>query len=331
MHSVLIVGMGSIGRRHARVMKAAGVEVIAGADLRQDRLDQAKQEIGLEILARDYKELLAKHKFDAVIVTTPTAFHTPIAIAAAEKGCHLMIEKPVADRHDGLDQLAATLKTTGTRCLIAYCYRFIPSANRLRELVAQGAIGRILSVRLEISSYLPDWHPWEDYRHFYMAKLAEGGGARLDESHGVDFLRWFFGDVESVFSRVDKISDLEIDADDYAFMLLKFRNGVVAEAHFDLLGRKPRVGVEFIGSEGTILWDRISGQIDIYKAQTKEWVSETFPSNDMVSAYDHQTAHFIDVVSNGTDARIPLEDGVKTLDVLIAALESSNTGRLIKL
>ncbi|MBM3526139.1 MAG: Gfo/Idh/MocA family oxidoreductase [Alphaproteobacteria bacterium] len=331
MRSILIVGLGSIGRRHARVFRAAGIEEISGADLRQDRLDQARNEVGPAELTRDYKELLARKRFDAVLVTLPTAYHTPVIRDAVAAGTHVFVEKPVAHAPDGLAGIVAEAERKQLIAYTAYCYRFAPSAERMKAIVDSGRLGRVLSARLMISTYLPDWHPWEDYRGFYMARLDQGGGARLDESHGIDLLRWMFGDIASVSALVSKVSDLEIQADDLTTMTLRFRNGVVGEAHFDLLGRTPRVGAELIGSEGTLLWDRITGKIDVFDAATKQWAHEDFGPQSFVTCYDRQAAHFIDCVRNGGTPRTTLADGCKTLDVLVAALRSSNEGRVIKL
>lgn len=331
MNSILIVGLGSIGRRHARVFKAAGIKEIAGADVREDRLEQAKSEVGWTKLGTDYKAMLAADKFDAVLITLPTALHTPVALAAAEAGCHIFIEKPVAADTAGLDEVEELVKAKGLIAYTAYCYRFAPSAERMKAIVDSNRIGKVLAARIKISTYLPDWHPWEDYRSFYMAKLELGGGARLDESHGIDLLRWMFGDIKSVYALVDKVSNLEISADDLTTMVLRFNNGVVGEAHFDLLGRSARVDAELIGSEGTLLWDRISGKIEIFDAATREWDTEDFGSDDFVKSYDRQAAHFIDCIRDAASPRTPLSDGRKTLDVLVAALQSSESGQVVYL
>jgi predicted dehydrogenase len=193
MESILIVGLGSIGRRHAKVFKAAGIAKIAGADLREDRRDQARRELGLADLGADYREMLKKEAFDAVLVTLPTAYHTPVVALAAQSGCNLFIEKPVADREEGLDAVKRIVSQRDLIAYTAYCYRFAPSAERMREIVAAGRLGRILCARLKISTYLPDWHPWEDYRSFYMARLDQGGGARLaiSRSSRTTSPRWF--------------------------------------------------------------------------------------------------------------------------------------------
>jgi predicted dehydrogenase len=330
MQSILVVGLGSIGRRHTGVFKAAGIKNIYGADLREDRLAQAQSELGLTETTTDYRKFLDEKDIDAVLVTVPTAFHTPIAKAAAEKGCHLFIEKPVAATDEGLEEVQQIVERKNLVAYTAYCYRFAPSALRMKEIVDSGKLGRILCSRLKLSSYLPDWHPWEDYRDFYMAKLEQGGGARLDESHGIDLLRWMFGDVASVYALVDKVSDLEIDADDLTTMIMRFKNGVVGEAHFDLLGRSPRVDVELIGSDGTLLWDRISGKIDVYTAETGEWVHEDFGADSFITCYDRQAEHFIDCVRNTKTPRTTLADGRKTLAVLEAALLSSEREQVVK-
>ncbi len=331
MKSALIVGLGSIGRRHGRVLKAAGIEDIAGVDLREDRRAQAQAELGLKTLSGDLKETLAKRRYDAVYVTTPTAFHTPVAIAAAEAGSHILIEKPVASDQTDLDKLAKIVEAKKVACYVAYCYRFVPSVERVKQIVDSGQLGRIHSARLEISTYLPDWHPWEDYRSFYMAKQNEGGGALLDESHGIDLLRWLFGDIASVFAQVEKISDLEISSDDIAVLLMRFKSGMMCEAHFDLLGRKPRVNMELIGSKATLLWDRIDPEVRIYDPVRRGWTIETFPPDDFVTSYDRQAAHFIECVGGKATPRISLDDGRKTLDVILAAQKSGASGTLVKL
>jgi predicted dehydrogenase len=323
--------MGSIGRRHARVFKAAGINDIAGADLRQDRLEQARNEIGLSELDTDFRSMLAKKRYDAVLVTLPSAFHTPVALAAAEAGSHLFIEKPVSDRQDGLDDVQRIASERNLLVYTAYCYRFAPSSERMKEVLDSGKLGRILCARLKISTYLPDWHPWEDYRKFYMAHLDQGGGARLDESHGIDLLRWMFDDVKSVYALVDKVSDLEINADDLTSMILRFNNGVVGEAHFDLLGRTPRIDAEIIGSEGTLVWDRIQSRVEVYDAKTKKWTIEDFGRDSFVTCYDRQAEHFLNCLRTGATPRTTLADGRKTLDVLIAALKSSQTGQVVTL
>lgn len=330
MKNVCVVGLGSIGRRHSKLLATQGLGKLIGVDLREDRREQAQNEIKFDLVTDDFGEVIENYDVDTVFITLPTAFHTNIAKEAAKNGCNLFIEKPLAASIDGLEEVRAVIKKKKLKSYVAYCYRFAPSVQRLKAIVESGSLGKIYSARLHISTYLPDWHPWEDYREFYMAKIEQGGGARLDESHGIDLLRWLFGEVESVFAFVETVSDLEISSDDLTIMNLKFKNGLFAEAHFDLLGRSPRIGLELIGSDGTLLWDRISGKIETYSVKSAQWEFEEFGSNDFVKSYDNQMAHLIEAFSGKREPLCDFDDGLRTMHVLEAALKSSETGRLVK-
>ena len=330
MNKLLVVGCGSIGRRHISNFKAAGIEDIAGVDMRWERLSQARQ-LGLSAVYEDYRKALEADRFDAVVIAVPPHLHTKIAIAAAEQGCHLFIEKPLADSTEGCDTLMEICQRKGLVCLVGYGYRFIPSIIMVKEMLNSERIGRVLSARLEFSSYLPDWHPWEDYREFYMAKKEQGGGALLDESHGVDLLRWFLGEVKTVHAVVDHVSGLEITSDDLASLLLRFESGVLAEAHFDLLGRAPRIQLELIGSSGTILWDRIDHKVQLYDPERKRWETYNFTDADYLSMYVHEAEHFVACVRGDAQPLVDLSDARKTLEVLLAAFESSESRRTIDL
>lgn len=331
MQKILVVGCGSIGRRHAANFRAAGVAHVAGADTRQDRLDQMAQEVGTEAGYLDYREALAEDRFDAVLVCVPTHLHTEVCAAAAEAGSHLFIEKPLAMTHDGLDALDDLCRAKGVVGFVAYCYRFIPSVEKVKALVDEGRIGKVLSARMETSFYLPDWHPWEDYRQFYMARKDHGGGALYDESHAIDMLRWLLGEVDAVQAFVGKVGDLEIDSDDLASLILRFRSGTLAHLHLDLLGRTPRIQLELIGAEGTLLWDRIDHKIELYGAAEKQW--ETFPYtvDDVLVMYPREVEHFMACVRGEAEPLITIADGRRTLDVVLAAFESSETGRTVAL
>lgn len=331
MKKVLVVGCGSIGRRHMNGFKKAGIDDIAGADVRQDRLDQAQKEIGVQVVYKDYQVALKSEKFDAVVIATAPHLHTEIALAAAEHNCHLFIEKPLAISMNDISKLRTICEQKKLVCFVAYCYRFIPSVIKMKEMLDQKRIGDVLAARLEFSSYLPDWHPWEDYRTFYMAKGDQGGGALFDESHGLDLLRWLLGDVKSVYAIIDHISDLEITSDDIASLILRFKSGTVVQAHFDLLGRAPRVQLEIIGSEGTILWDRIDHKISVYDPKQKEWDVYPYTVDDLMTMYPREVEHFISCVSENKQPLIDLEDGQKTLELLLAAIESSKAASAINI
>jgi predicted dehydrogenase len=331
VEKLLIIGCGSIGRRHLANFRSAGISFIAGADPQPDRLEQASAASGLEARYADYKQALADHAFDAVVIASPSSMHTEMAIDCAEAGCHIFMEKPLAHNLEEIDRLKAVCEAKQLCLFVAYCHRFIPSVQKLKELIESERIGRIYAVNMNWGSYLPEWHPWEDYRTFYMAKKAQGGGALLDESHGIDLLRHLFGEIEWVSGDVGTISDLEIDSDDWASFLFRTRSGIHGKGHFDLLRRDPQIKLEVIGQNGSLTWDRIDHRITVYDAESKSYEVFPFTVAQLMSMYPAEVQHFLSCVRTGERPSIDLEDGIRTMEVLMAIFESSRTGQSVSL
>jgi len=325
MDTIIIIGCGSIGRRHAKVFFNLGVKNIYAVDINKERLELIQKECNVKKVFTNLSEALSE-KIDCAIIATPPHLHSEIALKCANLKIHLFIEKPISVTTNGLDELNKLCSKNNLTCYVSYCYRYIPSVVQLKKYIDSNKIGKILSYRLWISSYLPDWHPWEDYRSYYMAFKEQGGGALYDESHGIDLVRWLFGEINSVQSNIGNVSNLEISSDDIAILISDHENGIKGSSHFDLLGRSPQIGMEIIGADGTIIWDRINPSIKIYDVTTKKWFEELFEADDTVSSYKYQAQAFIDNINNGKKLKNNLDSGRKTLEVLLASIASNEEG-----
>jgi len=179
---------------------------------------------------------------------------------------------------------------------------------------------------------LPDWHPYEDYRSFYMSKKSQGGGALMDESHGIDLLRYLFGEIKSVYADVKNISELELSSDDAALLTLEFKNGINCHANFDLISRYPRVNIEIIGSKGNIIWDRIDPEIKIYSSIEKKWRVQKFKKEDTLSMYNNQAKFFVHLLSSRKIKNfLDIDDAMKTQNIIDKSFLSSKKMKKIKL
>ena len=219
MVRVLIAGLGSIGRRHLRNLLRLGVDDILLYRTRPDPPEEAPElpvftDLSLALAARP----------DVVIVSNPTSHHLRVAVPAAEAGCHLFIEKPLSHSWAGVDELLATVRRRGLITLMGFDLRFDPGLRTIRGLLADGRIGRVVGVQAQVGQYLPDWHPWEDYRRGVSARVEAGGGVILDLIHELDYLTWLLGPASSVACFADRVSGLEIETEDTAAMLLRFAN-----------------------------------------------------------------------------------------------------------
>ena len=257
MSRVLIVGAGSIGARHARNAKALGAGDLAIVDLDPQRREALACEIGgcaFESLAT-----ALAWRPEMAIICTPPVQHLEAARACVDAGCDLLIEKPLSASLDGIDDLAAAIERRGTGAAVAYQLRFHPAVARLRALAHDGTIGRLLVIRAEFGQYLPDWRPARDYRDTYTAQAAQGGGILLDASHEVDYVRWIGGEIAGVFASAGQLSDLALDVEDTAALLLRMPGGVIGEVHVDCVQRGYTRGCTLIGTDGTARWDVKSG------------------------------------------------------------------------
>ena len=337
----LIAGLGSIGRRHFRNLIALGEKDIIL--LRSHRATLPDDELAGYPVETDLTEALKKHKPDAVVVANPTALHMDIAIPAAQAGCHILLEKPVSNSLDRLDVLQKAAEKSGSRILVGFQFRYHPTLNKARELIQASALGKVLTVHAHWGEYLPQWHPWEDYRQGYAARADLGGGVIVTLTHPLDYLRYLIGEVESLWSFNGHLSPLEMDVEDAAEIGLKFVNGAVGGLHLNYFQRPPVHRLEIVGTDGTLRWDNADGILHFHKMPAPFGSFSENPPAPVVGAYAPpegfernqlflaQTRHFVETALGESEPRCTLADGARALRLALAAQESQKSGRVIHL
>lgn len=219
----LIAGLGSIGRRHLQNLVALGQDDILL--YRTNKSTMPDDPLAAYPVETDLHEALA-HKPDGVIISNPTSLHMDVAIPAAQAGCHILLEKPISHDMAQVDELASAAEKSGSRILVGFQFRYHPGLRAIDALLKSGDVGRPISARAHYGEYLPDWHPWEDYRQSFSARKDLGGGVILTLTHPLDYLRMLFGEVTSLSAYAGQFSDLEIDVEDTAEIAMQFENGV---------------------------------------------------------------------------------------------------------
>lgn len=328
---VLVVGCGLIGRLHARLLRELGVAQVAVCDPFETHRTAVQRDLGIEEGYAELDEALA-HQFDAAFICTPPDLHIPQALAAIDAGCDVLVEKPLSDRMDGVDTLVQHAADKHKHVMVGLCLRYHPGVRRVQELVAQGAIGRVVSARALVGVYLPILRPTMDYKKTYVAQA--GVGVTLDYLHEIDFLQWIIGArVREVFAFTGAFSDLGIAGDDIAAMLLKFETNAIAEIHLDLFERAKRRQSEFMGTAGTVLLDLTTWDecvVQIFRAGTNAWQTERIPMrrDDMYLA---QNKAFLEACATRTPPALDGRVGAVSLEIALAAKQSSREKRLIEL
>lgn len=342
---VLIVGLGGIGQRHLRNLKTLvpkNLEVIAYRVRRSSAVltDALTVEPGVSLEEkyniRTYTDLrrALEDKPEVAFVTNPSRLHLPVALEAAKAGCHLLIEKPLADSLEGVEELIDTVERNRLVALVGYQLRFHPCLIWLRDLLQERSIGRLLAVHLEVGEYLPGWHPYEDYRQMYAARKALGGGVILSQIHELDYAYWLFGMPRRVFALGGKLSRLEVDVEDTASILMECRqDGAILPVHVhqDFLQKPPSRRCEIIGDAGKIVWDYHGGTLTIWRAETKEPQVRRLERFERNQLFVDELRHFLACLRGEQKPIVTLRDGANSLKIALAARQSLETQEVVSL
>ena len=322
---ILVAGYGSIGQRHLRIIRAS----LPDADirlLRHQPCPSAPPEANGCFSSLD--EACAFEP-QAAVIANPAPFHVETALALAAVGCHLLIEKPLAHEPTGVPALLQRAADMGVTLQVGYNLRYLPSLKNFRARIQGGAIGRILSVRCEIGQYLPSWRPDTDYRTGVSARRALGGGVLLELSHELDYLRWIFGEVAWVHAWLGQQSDLEIDVEDTAHLVLGFVPAVngrapVAAVSLDFIRQDTTRTCTAIGDQGTLRWNGLTGQVDLLPVGRQDWQPLYQHAHQRDDSYRDQWQDFLTCATTGSPpAGASGQDGLAVLQIIDAARQSA--------
>lgn len=341
----LFCGLGSIGQRHLRNLRALlgdRVEVLAwrvrggGPVLAADMTVRPGKSIEEAYRVRSFsllEEALAE-KPDVVFITNPNHLHLSTALAAARAGCHLFIEKPVADSLAGVDALLAEVEHRRLVALVAYQFRFHPGLRWVKQLLAAGRLGQPVAAHIVNGEYLPDWHPWEDYRQTHPARRALGGGCLRIQTHELDYALWLFGLPRRVYAVGGRLSRLEVDVEDSVSLLLECEYAgrpLPVHIHLDYLQRPPQRVCEIAGDAGKMRYDYYARTAEFWDlaSRTREVLHfDQFDRNEMFLA---ELRHFLACLEGREAPLVDLAEGVRSLKIAEAAAASLASGRVEEL
>jgi predicted dehydrogenase len=326
----LIVGLGSMGKRRIRNLTYLKAGDLLCFDPREDRRKEAEEKYGVKTFA-DFDRAMAENP-DVLIVSTPPDLHMKYALAAAKAGKHFFCEASVVD--DGMDEVMALCRGKKLVAAPSCTMRFHPAVKIIKEQVDKGAVGKILGLTYHSGQYLPDWHPWEDYRKFYVAKRATGA-CREIVPFELTWLTWVLGGVKTVSCLKGKVGNLEIDIDDVYQLLLGFESGLIGHMLVDVVARVAYRSFRLLGQDGVIEWNYAEKKVRVYTAADKAWkeIPEPAPIVEAgyVTAAENMYIEEMRTLINAVQGKSPwpyrLEDDRATLGILYDAERSAETGK----
>jgi len=316
---ILVVGLGSIGRRHLGNILSLGY-----TDVTLVSRNPSTQESYPEL--KIYDELstaLATQKFDAAVLCTPTAQHTAGLLALLRAQIEMIyLEKPVSHNFDGWEEVLREYHSYKPWVCVGFDLHFDPGLGFVKKQLEAGAIGQLLALNAFVGQYLPDWRPHEDYRKGMSARKETGGGVMLDLVHEFDYLQWLAGPATEVACILRQSGSLEIETEDTADVLIRFESGLTGSLHLDYLQRQLIRQCVLTGTKGSMVWDLALSEVktNLPGGATDVYSYKGFERND----------RFVSIIQafleKAEDKRLTsLEEGISSLKMVLAAKESSET------
>lgn len=345
---ILFTGLGSIGQRHLRLIrKIRGNkdEIIAFRshkrqtdDVLDDDMNVLEGKTLVDLYAiKEFHTLneALNEKPDVAFITNPTSLHVPTAIKAAKAGCNLFIEKSLSDSEDGIDELINIVNMKNRDALVGYQQRFHPGILKIKTWLQERRIGNIISARFENGEYLPQWHPYEDYRQGFAARKDLGGGVLFGINHELDYILFFFGIPDRIFATGGNLSDLEVEMEDIAHVVAMFdvdHGTLPITISFDYLQYPPMKGGLIVGDMGKIVWDYIGNRATLIDRVTgrvsDHWEDPRYQRNDMFIA---QLNHLFRCIDGMEKPLMTIEDARQSIRIAIAARKSIEMKSVIQL
>lgn len=294
MNRYLVIGGGSIGKRHIRNLKALGYTDIAC--LRRSADPSFEEELGVQVVTT--QEACVSFAPDAVFICTPTSLHLDgIAIAKLCKA-HIFMEKPLIHDQDGLALATQMLEGYDRTFFIGFMLRFHPLINIIKTCVEEKQLGNVWGARFEFGSYLPYWHPWEDHRDGYAGRKDLGGGVINTITHELDLVLYLFGNPESIRSTKMNLGKLDIDVEEVAEAHFVYADKLVS-LHVDYLQKDYDRNIKIWFDEGIITWNWHENRV-LIKKHKGEQREEPLVDFDVNQLYLDEIKAFIQLCNSNT-------------------------------
>ncbi len=319
MHA-LIVGLGSIGRRHATNIAQLCPDARFTFVRRRDEQDELTNALGARVVGSIAE--VTDDPVDLAVIATPSASHIDVLPALIERGCGVLVEKPIVSSVEDCDRVERLIGDSPSATRVAgFNLRYLPSLARAKNVLDDGALGRVSRASFVAGQWLPDWRPHLDYRRSYSADASRGGGVELDLSHEFDVARWLFGELEVEFARGTRDSSLELCSNDTSLSVLSSRadRRPLITIAVDYLSRRPVRRYELVGDRATLIWS-LDGVLELHTTTGVEVLAGDEQGFDMSSTYVTMVSKILSAIDGGESEGLQdLSDGIESTRLALAA------------
>ncbi len=317
-----VLGAGSVAQRRAMpaIDKAEGAELHALLSRDRERAQRLATEHGAQVPYTTVEELLSDDALDAIYVSTPVYLHCDQVIAAAERGFHVLCDKPMAMNAAECQRMIDACQANGVHLQICFLFRFHSCFRQIKNWVAEGRLGGIVQARA------PFLKPFPIPSGAWRGNPEQGGGGSLMDlgSHGVDLLRYIVGEVSQVSAFCNSVFH-GYDVEETGTIMMRFENGAHGFVDTSFAAAGCDLVLEIYGTDGGVwVYNDDGWKIKLTTSDESQTVSSPFED-----LYQYQFEHFARCVTEDEEPIVTGIDGLRTNQILAAAYESDRTGRAV--
>ena len=339
INKILFVGLGGAGQRHLRIFRdllppetefsafrAVMKTPLLKSDLSIDMDSTVEKQFDLKLF--NSLEEAFDNNPDLVVISTPTSLHYEVARRAAEKSIDIFIEKPFSHNLDGFDKFKDVVFKNNLICFISFQRRFHPYLSKIKELIETEKLGKIITANFNVGSYVPAWHPYEDFKELYACRSDLGGGVLLTEIHEIDLCCWYFGLPDYVYCAGGNYSDIKLDVEDTIHLTLKYNNFAV-QVNLCFMQKHNCRDLYIAGTKGYVEWSMEGNKLFLndYSKNKKKILTDPELTNDTMFYF--QNSYFLNKL-NRSDNKTYIEIARASLAIVVAAKKSIAKGVDVK-
>ncbi len=320
--SILIIGAGSIGERHIRNLWQLGYKNLIV--YRQRNLpfrDIGDAKVKVELI---WENIVAFNPIVAFICT-PTSQHLIECLSCLKLGMHVFVEKPLSNNINNLDVLAEYANDYNRYVHVGFMMRFHPHIIKIKKLIEENTYGKMISSASHWGSYLPDWHPWENYKLSYAANKELGGGVALTLCHDIDLAIWL-ADSEIVDAKTSIKYDkaLDINAESIADVSLQFINGVNSSVHLNYLDNPPIRTYNYAFENVIVDFDYFNNEVKITSLTGEEIKKDIIENFDRNMLFVAEVESFFNIINQNEHFATLSKQQIEESEIIIKLCSDDN-------
>jgi len=323
---ILVVGLGSIGSRHARLLAARDDLDVAWCEVHEDVVELARQTIGEPArLFRSFEEALASGP-DYVLIATPQNLHCAQTVAALEAGIPVLCEKPLSDNLADAERMVAAVHATRGICTVGFQSHFSRGHMRLREVVASGTLGPIRHYHSRVGTYITLVNSKSRHQSRCEGALIQ------DYSHQPDLAHWILGQMpETVFAQGLTAEAMPLRATPNLLMVqFGYATNLLGSLHLNYLQMPQRHHYELVGEEGWVFFDADTGEMRLGDRESRLIATESYPLEaDGIYIREHDA--FLAAAAGERAPESSVDDALLAVKVADATMASWSSGKMVAL